>query len=157
MHEAALTKEKSVGSGGRLLHSSLPGNHKFVSKVKKVLVVDDEPDHLRMFGELMRRFDARAVQASDVGEAIERFFEHGGDFLAAVVDLHLPEMSGFELIEWLRVNAPDVPILAVTGKPEVARAVQGDEVRIVLRTSMFTGIAAILEAIEGNFSGISTP
>lgn len=157
MPKPAMTKENNAGSTGIFSRSVMHAPFKVKSEIKKVLVVDDEPDHLRMFSELMRRFNARAIPATDVGEAIERFFEHGGEFLAVVVDLHLPDMSGFELIEWLQMNAPEVPILAVTGKPEVAQAVRGDDVRIVLRTSMFTGIAAMLEAIQGTFSGQSTP
>jgi CheY-like chemotaxis protein len=57
------------------------------------------------------------VEAADGSEALERFRAH--DIIAVVSDVRMPVMDGLELVEHLRREAPDVPIVLVSGSDEV--------------------------------------
>lgn len=86
-----------------------------VASPKRVLLVDDYPDVLDMWGLYLRLRGYEVDTASDGFEAIERAHEHVPDVV--VLDLGLPGITGCEVALRLR-HAPDtsaVPLIAATG------------------------------------------
>ena len=81
----------------------------------KVLVVDDKAQHLFTVGRLLKKLDVEIVQAASGGEALSSTLEH--DFCLAVVDVQMPEMSGYELVELWRGNpsTSDLPVIFISG------------------------------------------
>jgi DNA-binding response OmpR family regulator len=81
----------------------------------KVLVVDDKAQHLFTVGRLLKKLDVEIVQATSGSEALSSTLEH--DFCVAVVDVQMPEMSGYELVELWRGNAStaDLPVVFISG------------------------------------------
>ena len=81
----------------------------------KVLHVDDDPMNLRVVQEILGAFGHTAVMACSGAEALERLTQE--DFDVVLLDIHMPGMTGIEVIERLR-NAPgperDVPVIALT-------------------------------------------
>ena len=90
-----------------------------------VLVVDDEPvvrDGIRL---LLRAAGLRVATVGDAGSALAHPAAAGCRLL--LCDLMLPDLSGIELAEKVRVARPDLPIVIITGygTPEnAARAVE---------------------------------
>lgn len=85
------------------------------SPLKKVLVVDDNPDLRAIFA---RTFDRRhfSVQvAVDGVEAIESLQKEIPDVL--ILDLNMPRLSGFDVLHYVRENqrTKDVKVIIVTG------------------------------------------
>jgi len=88
----------------------------------RVLVVDDEPDALRLIAKVLDEAGAHvtlaasAAEALEVLEACEQWHEEGGpEFL--VSDLGMPAMDGFDLIRAVRSSghsAEDLPAVALT-------------------------------------------
>jgi len=84
---------------------------------KRILVVDDD--------ELLREFYARVLRtrgyvslcAINGEEAIEKLKAHGSEISLAIVDLLMPEMTGWELIDTMKKNEgwAKIPILTITG------------------------------------------
>src|SRR5215213_9124640 len=73
----------------------------------RVLIVDDEPS-IRL-----------TLAASDAAQGAELFGSDGGVDVV-VVDINLPGRSGIELLRELRERDPRVPVIVITGEPNVA-------------------------------------
>jgi CheY-like chemotaxis protein len=82
---------------------------------RRVLVVDDNPDHLALLAELLRGRGYDVIEANDASEALRIVSDHKPD--ACVIDIGLPGMDGYELARRLR----EIPatresrLIAVTG------------------------------------------
>ncbi len=68
----------------------------------EILIVDDKPENLYSLEKLLRRLDVEVVQASSGMEALGLVLDH--EFFCAVIDVQMPEMDGYELVELLRGN-----------------------------------------------------
>ncbi|HLF54120.1 MAG TPA: response regulator [Candidatus Nanoarchaeia archaeon] len=82
--------------------------------IKKVLVVDDEPN-IRELAEIAlgrRGYDVVTVPSAE--EAVRYLSEINGVHVL-LTDLRLPGMSGLELIAFMQQNRPEVPIIAMSG------------------------------------------
>ncbi|MEC7931963.1 MAG: response regulator [Pseudomonadota bacterium] len=92
---------------------------------KRVLVVEDNELNLNLFCDLLRAHGHDVLPLRDGRDVLRE----AGEFLPDLVitDIHLPHVSGYELILSLKADArlSAVPIMAVT-----AYAGQGDEDRI---------------------------
>lgn len=81
----------------------------------KVLHVDDDPMNLRVVQEILGAFGHDAVMACSGREALERLAVEAFDIM--LLDIHMPGMTGVEVIERLRnSNGPErnVPVIALT-------------------------------------------
>ncbi|HEY0545050.1 MAG TPA: response regulator [Pyrinomonadaceae bacterium] len=85
----------------------------------KVLLVDDEPSIRWTMAEFLKREGYDAVTASDFESALECFQQNRLD--AAVVDIILPRKSGIELLKELRARAPRLPVIMITGEPNISQ------------------------------------
>jgi PAS domain S-box-containing protein len=83
----------------------------------KVLIVDDEPSIRLTLAEFLRREGFEPLTASDAAQASVLF---GEGVEVAVVDINLPGRSGIELLRELRERDPRVPVIVITGEPNVA-------------------------------------
>jgi response regulator RpfG family c-di-GMP phosphodiesterase len=81
----------------------------------KVLVVDDKSQHLFAVARLLKKLDVEVVQASSGSEALSLTLAH--EFCVAVVDVQMPEMSGYELVGLWRSNAStaSLPVIFISG------------------------------------------
>jgi len=80
----------------------------------RVLVVDDEPA-IREVLELALGYEGFEVRtAADAAEAVTLAREFGPD--AVLLDVMLPDATGFEVLGELRAGAPGLPVMFVTAK-----------------------------------------
>jgi PAS domain S-box-containing protein len=85
----------------------------------RVLIVDDEPSIRLTFAEFLKREGYETLTASDAAQGAELFGSDGGVDVA-VVDINLPGRSGIELLRELRERDPRVPVIVITGEPNVS-------------------------------------
>jgi len=78
-----------------------------------VLVVDDDPDNAAMLADLVEGADAEAVTAATGAAALEKASRKKPD--AALVDLLLPDMKGWEVVRELKERVPGIRIAVVSG------------------------------------------
>jgi CheY-like chemotaxis protein len=92
----------------------------------KVLVVDDEPDNMGVIELVMSFYEAK-VRTAESGMTCLELMEQERPTLL-LVDIQMPGMSGFELLEKIRERDDwkDIPLIAVT-----AHAMFGDYERII--------------------------
>lgn len=82
-----------------------------------VLVVDDVRDNLIALEGLLARPELRVLTAASGTAALETMLVH--EVALAIIDVHMPNMNGFELAELMRGSArtSHVPIIFVTAEP----------------------------------------
>ena len=80
----------------------------------RILVVDDEPDIVRVVVRIMEARGHVVTTAADGFEALERVAQERPDVV--ILDLHLPKMDGFEVCRRLKgdVGTRDIPIVMMT-------------------------------------------
>jgi two-component system, chemotaxis family, CheB/CheR fusion protein len=90
-------------------------SHDLGERQARVLVVDDAPDVLEMFGVMLRLSGYNVAVAASATEALEH--ARTMQFDVVVSDIGMPEMNGYELARRLREmpGYTDVPMIAVTG------------------------------------------
>jgi two-component system, sensor histidine kinase and response regulator len=94
----------------------------------KCLIVDDLEENLLALSALLERDDVRVLTARSGAEALELLLIH--DVALAFLDVHMPEMDGFELAELLRGSerTRHIPLIFVTaGAREQQRLFKGYE------------------------------
>lgn len=70
--------------------------------VPKILIVDDKPENLYALDKLLKDLAVEVYQAQSGTDALNLALEH--DFCVAIVDIQMPGMDGYELVELLRSN-----------------------------------------------------
>jgi len=94
----------------------------------KVLVVDDEPVNLQVLMNQLSLAGVEVLEATCGDEVFELIEEHVFDVL--ILDIMMPNMSGFEVCERLRKNYSliELPILMLTAKNQVQDKITAFEV-----------------------------
>ena len=126
---AAPTSETKMKAGASTLfnRTSVAPGAKPVSgtatlvEADRVLVVDDEPSLARVFARLLGQAGYETQICSDSREALTLFED--GHFHAIVSDISMPNLSGIELLKAVRRSNRDLPVILVTGDPNVSTAI----------------------------------
>ena len=79
-------------------------------------MLDDEPQMRKALGRLLRTHGFNVVTYSLGGEMIEAFQLALPACL--LLDLHMPGMTGFEVLELLKSQKCGVPVIVITGHDE---------------------------------------
>lgn len=87
-----------------------------------ILIVDDEENYLVILKELLAEEHYEVVTASDAQKAIEIFKESDVDLVLA--DMKMPGIDGIQLLEMVRANNSDVPVILMTAYATVEKAVE---------------------------------
>nr|WP_121273984.1 response regulator [Pedobacter schmidteae] len=91
-----------------------------------ILIVDDRPENIIALEALLQRDDINIVSTTNPNEALRLSWEM--DIAIAMVDVQMPEMDGFELVEILKSNprTKEILIIFVTAiSKETKYAVKG--------------------------------
>jgi len=89
----------------------------FVSrKLKKLLIIEDNESQNKAIRELIGNGDVKCFSAYSGEEALEMM--HKDPYDCIVLDLGLPDMSGFDLLEKLKVDPAlhKIPVIVYTGR-----------------------------------------
>ena len=94
---------------------------------RKVLVVDDDVESLRLYGDMLRRAGYAAVIASTGWEGIDLAVKEQPGLI--LLDLRLPDITGLTVLETLRAalstkNIPIVVVSAISKDDDVMKAMQ---------------------------------
>jgi PAS domain S-box-containing protein len=82
---------------------------------EKILIVDDEPDLLKICDEMLSIVGYRVTTETSPVVALERFSQDPDYFDLVITDLSMPELTGDELVARLLQIRPDLLIILVTG------------------------------------------
>ena len=92
---------------------------------KKILVVDDEKHIVRLVQANLDRAGYTVVTANDGKEALQKVADENPDLV--VLDVMMPYMDGFEVLQNLRRNPStrDIPVIMLTAKAQDADVFKG--------------------------------
>jgi len=94
-------------------------------RLGKVLLVDDDPDVRSVFARLLERDGHHVTSAPDGETALAQVA--GGTFDVILSDIRLPGLSGVDLLRAVRERDLDVPVVLMTGWPEIDTAAEAVE------------------------------
>jgi putative two-component system response regulator len=80
----------------------------------KILVIDDDAVVRDVIGEMLLGAGYEVVDAATAAEALELFMDD--EIRLVVSDIVMPEQSGLELLDAMRLHRPSLPIVLVTGE-----------------------------------------
>lgn len=90
----------------------------------RVLVVDDEPDVRKAVRLTLTKAGYEVVEAEDGQKGIEAIKSGYNPLKLDVVicDIQMPKINGMEAIAYFRSQFPSVPVIVITGKPNLQGA-----------------------------------
>src|ERR1051325_2794071 len=90
-------------------------------RAASVLIVEDDIDLRQTLSESLEAAGFAAAQAADAADAIDRLKSFAYD--AIVIDLHLPDANGMEVLEEAVSRYPQIQAVVITGFGGVSEAV----------------------------------
>lgn len=95
-----------------------------------ILVVDDEPVNRQVLQNHLSLAGYQVIQAANGKEALTHVFRPDQKFNLVLLDIMMPNMSGYEVCEAIRAEIPttELPIVMLTAKNRVTDLVEGFKV-----------------------------
>ena len=116
---------------------------------KRILVIDDEPTALDLLRRILEMNGYEVAVAKNGQEGVELFEQHPCDLV--ITDMVMPIKDGLQTILDLRMEAPELPVIAISGGGTISKerylAVAGYLDRVITIAKPFT-IEQIVEAVE---------
>ena len=93
---------------------------------KVILIVDDEPNNLKLVRDLLQVFEYTTIEATDGKRGVELARAMKPDLI--LMDIMMPKLDGLEATRILKADAGtrNIPVLALT-----SQAMKGDKERIL--------------------------
>ncbi len=92
----------------------------------KFLIVEDDPTQRHMISLLAKRkLDIETVEAANGNEALSLLREDNeGEIRLVILDLHMPQMDGIEVLGIIVQQYPKLPVIMLTGTQDIDKAVK---------------------------------
>ena len=86
---------------------------------RRILVADDDPAILRLVQTILEKDNYSVVIAKDGREAY-KLLQHDTDFIAAVLDVVMPHISGPELVRYMKTEKRlmKIPVMMMTAEQD---------------------------------------
>jgi two-component system response regulator AtoC len=116
----------------------------------RVFVVDDEAHVRKTVGLVLKQGGYEVIEAADAEEAMAviQSYPAGFSVQAIICDIQLPKVSGNDLISFIRAKLPSVPIIVLTGHPDVQGAASLFNQGIVDYLIKPPNVQTLLDAVE---------
>ncbi len=80
-----------------------------------ILIVDDEKSAVDSMRETLERLGYKITARTSSVEALEAFINDPGTFDLVITDMTMPNLTGKDLVNELKILRPDIPIILCTG------------------------------------------
>jgi len=91
----------------------------------RILIIEDDPDIRDVLKLQLEQGGHQVIEAKDGEEGID-LMKKGSNLLQVgliITDIRMPKVNGVEAIDYIKANAPSIPIMVITGYPETELAV----------------------------------
>ncbi|MFN3480143.1 MAG: sigma-54-dependent transcriptional regulator [Thermodesulfovibrionales bacterium] len=92
------------------------------NKGARILIVDDEPNALKILSAILNRAGYTTIGVSNVDRAIKILEREEIDTI--ITDLKMPDQDGMDLFDYVKANFPDIPVIFLTAYGTVESAVK---------------------------------
>ncbi|SEL80913.1 Response regulator receiver domain-containing protein [Pseudoxanthomonas sp. GM95] len=115
-----------------------------MAKRLRVLMVDDNPELLRVLQEGLSMYDVDVVTAEDASEAIDILIRDQA-FDVLMSDVLMPKgLSGVQLVEMVSREHPQIAVVLTSGYPQAQLPTLPRGVRFLPKPYQFGGLMAAL-------------
>lgn len=111
----------------------------------RVLLADDDESVARSIARVLRAEGFEVVIASSGNDAANSLTQQSFDVV--VSDIHMPDLTGVELLGLVRRHDLDVPVILMTGDPNIETAIQAVELGALKYLRKPIEIAPLKEAL----------
>src|SRR5262245_47624820 len=81
----------------------------------RILLADDEASVRESLARVLKTEDYEVVLARDGRDAVSKFLAAPCDLV--LMDLNMPQLDGWEALEWITKMHPMVPVILITARP----------------------------------------
>jgi FixJ family two-component response regulator len=116
----------------------------------RVAIVDDEFSVRRTLGRLLRSCGIQVEAFASGSEFLERL--QTGNWQVVLLDIHIPGLTGFEVLKRTRDERPELAVIMITGyeEPDVKRrAYEAGAKGFLLKPFMFAELLDVVRALPG--------
>jgi two-component system, NtrC family, sensor kinase len=92
------------------------------TRMTRILIIDDEPDLLRVLARSLKADDHEVATAPDGPNGLSMF--EGQRPAIVITDIKMPGMSGIEVLKRIKKQAPDAEVIIITGHGDMDTAVE---------------------------------
>jgi len=86
------------------------------NRIARVLVVDDEELIRLLVSEALEDRGHTVISCGDGAEALAWLQAHDEDLDLVLLDINMPERSGVQVLSWLHVQRPELPVVMMSGQ-----------------------------------------
>ena len=83
-----------------------------------ILLVDDEQVICDVVGDIISQMGYQAITAGSGEAALDLFRSHRDQIDLVIIDMVMPDMPGYQVIEAIRAMAPEIKAILISGFPE---------------------------------------
>lgn len=112
----------------------------------RVLIADDDAEVRRSLALLLEHQGCHCVEAADCTAVMAAVATNV--FNVLICDIHMPDNEQLELVRRLAETVPELPVILVTGRPEVTTAMAAVSLPVVAYLAKPLKFADIWAAIE---------
>jgi FixJ family two-component response regulator len=116
----------------------------------RVAIVDDECSVRRTLGRLLRSCGIQVEAFASGSEFLERL--QTGNWQVVLLDIHIPGLTGFEVLKRTRDERPELAVIMITGyeEPDVKRrAYEAGAKGFLLKPFMFAELLDVVRTLPG--------
>jgi DNA-binding NtrC family response regulator len=127
-----------------------------MNKKMKILIVDDEPDILKLNRYIFQTLGYDVIEAGNGEEALKQFELHLKEIELVVLDLTMPVMDGMETFEEIRKRKPGTGVIFITGFDDVWDLddfIQKKNVRFLRKPYQMNDIVEAVNSLKQNNLG----
>ncbi|MBF6568616.1 MAG: response regulator [Candidatus Binataceae bacterium] len=132
-------------------------------KIAQIMVVDDDPDTVKILARYLQREGFTSLEATSGAECLRLIGMHQIDVI--LLDLMMPEMDGFEVLRNLKKEAStaEIPVIMITARDDLEARSEGMRLGVadflakpVFRKQLGNRIRAQLEMLATGRSAAAT-
>jgi DNA-binding response OmpR family regulator len=122
------------------------------SSLRRVLVIDDQPDVRTMISIVLRIHQFEVVGVGTAEAGLDEF--EGSTFDVAIVDIFLQGTNGLDIISRMRKRIPGFPIVAISGMMALDFLVESPELSNVVCLQKPVRPAELVRATEAAIASL---
>jgi CheY-like chemotaxis protein len=121
----------------------------------KILIIEDDLDIRDILKLQLEQGGHQVIEAKDGQEGID-LMKKGSNLLQVgliITDIRMPKVNGVEAIDYIKSNAPSIPIMVITGYPDtdlavnlLQRGVKDYLVKPVAKETLLSKVSATLSS-----------
>lgn len=123
-----------------------------LSDLKKILIVEDEPDTAEMFAEMLRLRGYRVYKSYGSASAMKQLSLDRPD--AMLLDIMMPDISGLEVLHYMRRDPSlmEIPVVIVSAKGLLSDIKIGMDAGATLYLTKPVAYFELVKAVEDAFN-----